>query len=77
MDLALNNLQWLVRHKTKLNQTKLSSVSYMNNLERLSFVMSSHKKSSAPSFKASFHDIWLNISKCLLFPGNNLKRERE
>ena len=33
MDLALNNLQWLICHKTEQNQTKLkSSRFYFSNL---------------------------------------------
>ena len=32
MDLALNNLQWLLHYKTKPNQTTMSCSSYLNGI---------------------------------------------
>ena len=40
MDLALNNLQWLVCHKTKSNQTKTKQNKKYHNYEYEKFVSS-------------------------------------
>ena len=37
MDLALNNLQWLICHKTKLNQTKLTDFTSSGSSEPESY----------------------------------------
>ena len=47
-----------------VGQLELPALSCLHNLERHSVVMFSHKRSSAPSTKAWFNYIWLNISKC-------------
>ena len=54
MDLALNNLQWLICHKTKPNQTKPKPIlSYCNYLTEVIFVACQRTKCDFSPFSGT------------------------
>ena len=49
MDLALNNLKWLIYHKTKLILLKHVDRGLISNLIKVHFHMKNHKKETLKS----------------------------